>query len=279
LGRSELLANWCDRTFGTQIAEQINREMIKWCEAFLDEGHATWAMPHREQGFYNAWKILARREWSPCGVDNSSEKIIRLPSPPEDALLESLTTLGIEPEAWHDYLALHLAALSGWAGLIKWRADQTEYDWQRAYPIDLLQYLAVRLWYERELVQQICDKQLGTAGSVPAISAKMKARSAALKPSPSDKRPCFDAAWSLTAVVRALLENFASLMAALGATLTVTLTAVLAVPGAVQISFESGTEPVALGFKLGDLRLKVGRGLVRPDRRRRGGGGVVWGAV
>jgi len=45
LGRSVTLAAWCDRTLGTQLTEQINREMIKWCEAFLDEEHAAWSMP------------------------------------------------------------------------------------------------------------------------------------------------------------------------------------------------------------------------------------------
>jgi uncharacterized protein YbcC (UPF0753/DUF2309 family) len=45
LGRTLMLANWCDRTHGTEIGEQINRELIKWCETFLDEGHATWPMP------------------------------------------------------------------------------------------------------------------------------------------------------------------------------------------------------------------------------------------
>ena len=58
----------------------------------------------------------------------------RLPAQPEDALLESLAALGIRSEAWQDYLSLHLAALSGWAGFIKWRADQSEYKWQTAYP-------------------------------------------------------------------------------------------------------------------------------------------------
>ena len=51
LGRRITLAAWCDRNLGTQITEQINRESIKWCEAFLDEGHATWPMPYRERGF------------------------------------------------------------------------------------------------------------------------------------------------------------------------------------------------------------------------------------
>ncbi len=64
-------------------------------------------------------------------------------------------------EAWQDYLSLHLAALSGWAGFIKWRADQNEYEWQTAYPIDLAQYLAVRLWYERELVHKRLPQSAG----------------------------------------------------------------------------------------------------------------------
>ena len=49
---------------------------------------------------------------------------------PKIPLLESLSALGIDPEAWQNYLSLHLAALPGWAGFIKWRADQSEYEWQ-----------------------------------------------------------------------------------------------------------------------------------------------------
>ena len=170
-GRRATLAVWCDRNLGTRIADQINRELIKWCEAFLDEGHATWPMPGREQGFYRAWKFLAEREWSPCGIKDSQEKLARLPAQPEDALLESLTALGILPDAWQDYLGFHLTALPGWAGFIKWRADQNDYEWQQSYPVDLVQYLAVRVWYERELVQKTCAEALGIEGNVAAISA------------------------------------------------------------------------------------------------------------
>jgi uncharacterized protein len=175
LGRSSTLAAWCDRSFGTQIAERVNRELIKWCEAFLDEDHAAWLMPGREKGFYGAWKWLASREWSPCAIPESRRKLSRLPAAPEDALLESLDALGIPPEAWPDYLSYHLTALPGWAGYIKWRADQTDYEWQQAYPIDLVQYLAVRLWYERELVRQACREELGIDGNLDAIARKTAA--------------------------------------------------------------------------------------------------------
>ena len=47
LGRWLTLSHWCDETLGTEIVRQINDQLVKWCEAFLDEGHATWAMPER----------------------------------------------------------------------------------------------------------------------------------------------------------------------------------------------------------------------------------------
>src|SRR4029453_13042565 len=100
-------------------------------------------MPFREKGFYAAWRLLAQQEWSPGAIKNSREKLARLPGQPEDALLQSLAVLGISPDARCDYLSLHLAALSGWASFIKWRADQNEYEWKLAYPIDLGHYFEV----------------------------------------------------------------------------------------------------------------------------------------
>lgn len=202
------LAAWCDRNLDTQISDQINREMVKWCEAFLDEGHATWPMPGRKNGFYAAWKSLAQREWSPCGIKNSGEKLARLPAQPEDALLESLGALGIYPETWPEYFSLQLAALPGWAGFIKWRADQNEYEWQTAYPIDLVQYLAVRLWYERELVQSASGKALGIDGNADAIAAAMQKRGNPSSDSTGDgaarRHASLITAWRLVALARAL---------------------------------------------------------------------------
>ena len=174
LGRYVNLSTWCDQALGTQIVARVNSELIKWCEAFLDEGHATWPMPGREHGFYAAWKALAAREWSPCGIKESRRKIAELPEHPEDAVLQSLAILGIPDHLKQDYLALQLTALPGWAGLIKWRAEQQNYAWQQAYPISLVKFLAVRLWYVRELVQQICHEELGINGDLASISAYMQ---------------------------------------------------------------------------------------------------------
>jgi len=174
LGRWLTLSHWCDDTLGTQIVQQINDQMIKWCEAYLDEGHATWSMPGRERGLYGAWKALAVHEWSPCGIADSSKKISRLPEHPEDALLESLNALGIPTELRQDYLSLQLTALPGWAGFIKWRAEERDYIWQQAYPVGLVKFLAIRLWYARELVQQACRGELGIEGRYDAVTTYMQ---------------------------------------------------------------------------------------------------------
>jgi uncharacterized protein YbcC (UPF0753/DUF2309 family) len=170
LGRQLTLSAWCDRTFGTRIGMLVNSEMIKWCEAFLDEGHATWPMPGREEGFYAAWKTLAAHEWSPCGIADSRRKISRLPDYPEDAVLESLAILGIPDELRQDYLSLQLTALPGWAGFIKWRAEQQHYPWQQAHPVSLVKFLAVRLWYVRELVDNVCREELGLPGRFDRVA-------------------------------------------------------------------------------------------------------------
>ena len=174
LGRHLTLSGWCDRTLGTTIVDQVNGELIKWCEAFLDEGHATWPMPSRDMGFYGAWKTLARNEWFPCGIADSRRKLAQLPEHPEDAVLDSLGVLAIPEELRQEYLSLQLAALPGWAGYIKWRSDQTDYDWQRAYPVGLVKFLAVRLWYVRELVQNTCRQELGIEGDYRTVRTYMQ---------------------------------------------------------------------------------------------------------
>ncbi|HXF92590.1 MAG TPA: DUF2309 domain-containing protein [Nitrospiraceae bacterium] len=179
LGRCVTLSSWCDRTCGTSIVARVNDEMVKWCEAFLDEGHAGWAMPGRERGFYIAWKSLAAKEWSPCGIADSRRKIAALPERPEDAVLESLDLLAISHELRQDYLSLQLTALPGWPAFIKWREERPNYVWQQACPISLVKFLAVRLWYERELVQQVCREALGIAGTFPAVMGYMEQRSEA----------------------------------------------------------------------------------------------------
>lgn len=172
----ETMASWCDRTMDTRLVDHINRQMIKWCAAFCDEGEAAWPMPHREETFFRAWKAATQHDLALylLGIRDAARTIRALPDRPEDALLESLQHMKIPAPAWQDYLSLHLAALPGWAGFIKWRAEQTTYPWQEAYRIDLVKYLAVRLFYERELVEVTCRRELRCAGDAVTLRDVMR---------------------------------------------------------------------------------------------------------
>ena len=177
--RQRTLSAFLDSVLETDITKQINGEMIKWLSAFLDEGHAPWPMPCRENGFYLAWKSLVSLERSHLEILASREKLAGLSECPEETIIACLDAMGIPEENWQDYLTFHLCALHGWSGFIKWRADQEDYDWQESYPIHLSQYLAVRLWVERELVEKHCQAKLGVAGNCDAISNDIRLRPAA----------------------------------------------------------------------------------------------------
>ncbi len=176
LGHWFTLSKWCDRTLGTDLSGHINAELVKWCATFLDEGQATWPLPHREATLYGAWKELAQQEpngflW---GVPEWKEKVAGLPDRPEDAILESLAVLGLPQEMWPEYFSLHLAALYGWSAFITWRSGQSGSPWQEAYPASVVKYLAIRLFYERELVEHHCRRTLGIEGTVEAIQNYMQ---------------------------------------------------------------------------------------------------------
>lgn len=169
IGKDMTLLTWCDKAFHKELEWLVNKELIKWCGAFLDEGHGSWAMPCRDKGFYSAWKTLASMEWSPCGIENSQEKIKALPDAAEDALLEHLDALKIPQDIRKDYLSHQLTSLCGWASFINWRQEHSEYPWQETNPVDLVQYLAVRLFYEREMVNQTCRDEASLEGNFDSI--------------------------------------------------------------------------------------------------------------
>jgi uncharacterized protein YbcC (UPF0753/DUF2309 family) len=175
LPRRESLSTWCDQTLGTTIVETINQELVKWCSVFLDEGEAAWAMPHRDKKFFRAWKSLAQYDGvlRCLGIKDAGQRIHALPDRTEDAVLDSLSRLTLPKPVWEEYLSLHLAALPGWTGYIKWRSNQDKYPWQQQFPIDLVKYLAVRLFYERELVEHACRTHLGFGGTYDEVRTFM----------------------------------------------------------------------------------------------------------
>ena len=172
------LSDWLALLAGVALVDQINDQMIKWTGAFLDEGMAGWQMPGRQDGFYRAWRTLAARDYSGrfLGIKQFATKVRDFPDCPEDAIALSLRRLEIPAQRWGDYLSRLLAQLPGWAGFIRWRGENPGYPPHEQHPIDPLQYLAVRLFYESELVSGFCRRKWGIEGTLPAVVSYWETR-------------------------------------------------------------------------------------------------------
>jgi len=128
--------------------ETLNRLLSKWLAAFLDQGQASWPMPDREAGFYEAWRAVAPYDnrIPEAKVTVSSFYRERLNDAPETAMEAIYAVLsGYDEDEWAGIFEYQLAALPGWVGLIKQRAEANNNPWQEKYPITLVDYLGVRL--------------------------------------------------------------------------------------------------------------------------------------
>ncbi|CUQ66457.1 putative inorganic carbon transporter subunit DabA [Candidatus Nitrospira inopinata] len=124
-------------------------------------------MPQREQTFYRAWRALAQNDLTLrlLGIRNAADTLRGLPERSEDALLDLVHDMRIPRAAREPYFSQHQAALLSWVGYLKRRSHQKGHPRQEAYSIDLVEYLAIRLFYERELVESACHAHLGLAGT------------------------------------------------------------------------------------------------------------------
>ncbi|MBC8352765.1 MAG: DUF2309 domain-containing protein [Planctomycetes bacterium] len=165
------ISDWLGSLAAATIVDQINDQMIKWNAAFLDEGMSGWEMPDRKQGFYQIWRDLATRDWSGrlVGIKRIAKKIRELPDTPEDAIALGLDRLGIPAERRVEYLSRMLAQLPGWSGFIRWLGDNPSYPAQKQRRIDPVQYLAVCLFYEAELVEAFCRRRWGIEGTLSSL--------------------------------------------------------------------------------------------------------------
>ncbi|TQQ79937.1 DUF2309 domain-containing protein [Halonotius terrestris] len=118
--------------------DRVDAVLTKWLAAFLDEGRAHWPMPNREEGFYSAFRELADHD----GEIPDRGIAADLPESPTVAI-EAVVNSHPEDQ-WDAIFEKQLAALPGWTGFIKQRADAGS-EWQSEYPITVEGYLAVRL--------------------------------------------------------------------------------------------------------------------------------------
>lgn len=129
-----------------QGMEAVNRETIKWCQVFFDEGQATISTPYRQLGLYGAWRRLAFLDKRLWGKDTDKQKWLSLlPEQAEAAIAECLSKLNIPVNQYDNFLTLLLTTLPGWAGHIKYRCHWTKSEPLNPHPVSESDYLAIRI--------------------------------------------------------------------------------------------------------------------------------------
>ena len=177
VGDTRTMADLCALLGAGDLPAKIDERVGTWCAAFLDEGQASWAMPGRERGLYACWRALAPHDRSLrlLGIRGAGTAIGALPESPEEALAGLLDRLGIPEGRRPSYLARHLAQQPGWAGFIRWRGGAPEYRYQANYPTNLVEYLALRLFYEAMHLDGFARRTCVVSGSLGELAGYLRA--------------------------------------------------------------------------------------------------------
>ncbi len=125
--------------------ESVNRELIKWCSAFFDDGQATIGMPSRDVSLYRAFADLAPYDRRLNRSKADGIMLAGLPDTSDEAVKECLDQLRIPAVQREDFIRQSLAALPGWSGYVKWKKNWQNPAESRKRPATLIDYLAVRL--------------------------------------------------------------------------------------------------------------------------------------
>ncbi|MBX9587109.1 MAG: DUF2309 domain-containing protein [Gammaproteobacteria bacterium] len=124
----------------------VNRETIKWCQAFFDQGQATFSMPGRAKGLYKAWLELALYDENlHQNVPYKIQILKGLSENPRDAIFYVLMVLNIPESLSKEFLTILLTSLPGWSGYVKYQVEWATNNLNAQYPLSEDDFLAIRL--------------------------------------------------------------------------------------------------------------------------------------
>jgi uncharacterized protein len=115
-----------------------------WCAAYSAEAGAATVMPHRDLGFYRAWRQLGRHDPRLRQLVGGDGRrwVAMLPDDPAAALDVALTALGIEPSVRIDVLRALVMTVPGWAGFARW-SDEWAPPGHGGVPLRMLDLVTV----------------------------------------------------------------------------------------------------------------------------------------
>ncbi|MDX8385314.1 MAG: DUF2309 domain-containing protein [Gallionella sp.] len=142
-----------DNLFDTGIGEELDELVINSCLGYFDEGQSVWKMPGREQGFFAAWREVARYNARLFLRGRQIQETLAVDDDPEGIIVHVMECLNIPEDHWMNCFRRELVRLHGWAGFIRWRSHARQYRQGLEYPGDLVDYLAIRLTLALALIR------------------------------------------------------------------------------------------------------------------------------
>jgi len=122
-----------DALFDTSERELIRKDIIEFLARFLDQEQTTLSMSNRNLGMFETFKLYEEIEH-----DGDAQSYVEM-------ILKKLKVKDVEK-----YFLTHILKLHGWAGFIKYRSEDPNYYMQKKHPSTLMEYMAVRLHFERK---------------------------------------------------------------------------------------------------------------------------------
>ncbi len=155
---------------GEDLLDELRPLLIRHISAHLDQGLAAWHNPRRLQGFYAAWRESAAADlaWVFADLPEWKSHLERLPDNPLDAIIQELGLLGLPEARWTGYLERLALEIPGWSGMALWRHAHANYAGMSA-PVEILDFLAVRLVLERIFSQRLCRRHWRIEASLDVL--------------------------------------------------------------------------------------------------------------
>lgn len=168
--------------------EVVHGELVRLCSAYLDQGQAQAVLPSRDRGFFVAVGEL-HRSGAPVAfacrpADRDLADFVARGCSAREVVDVCLLALGVEASMVEDFVIATLLSLRGFAGMVSRFARHPEDDRAHLHA-SLLDFLAVRLCYERRIVERLCAEH-GLPVALEAL--RHRAHDHALATAPRDAR-------------------------------------------------------------------------------------------
>ncbi len=163
---------------GIDIMDDIRPVLLRHIAAYLDQGMAAWHPEDQEHGFYASWKQSSQSDlsWVFEDMDDWKDNLDALPDDPMETIIHELQRQGLSQDRWTAYLERLALELPGWSGMFLWRHTKPGYQGY-SKPVNMLDYLAVRLVLERLFAQRVCSEYWRIEASLETLKYYFRHRS------------------------------------------------------------------------------------------------------